>query len=687
MKSNFIARSHHYPTRTNAKNHSNTFSKPENKDLASQVYNAIDSKNYSALGHFLSTSRDVDAIGIVDKLTPLAYAIDKKDFTAVKILLDNRVDPDSKTYFNPTPKLNDAKLMEILAVSPKDLLEKKIGYIKEGYDLENPNSWNEPVLNYAIENNQTQIAALLISRFASYEKDNESIFNESPLSMASRLGNEKIVTSLLAKGEFDEPTAKGALYNAVSNGYTNIANSLMESGAGVYFSTETGRTIIAEAALSGNPALISPVLDSFKSEIIEIKSAIRNAQKEVEKANKAITDAKNPKKAKEKAKELALDYMALKDAHSNYIEYANTAICQAYQNKKPLELIIDIMSARDSKKYPENSDISPKEMVSKEIDSLKREGYFRKAYDIPLATFKTKVAENLLDNSALNTTSKASPVEILKKSTYAEDIKNDKAVLNKIFDRLDKTNDIYIDSLITYNSLLALDKNKPLQIIAAKSGSGSVTHLSYGEYSINPTMGMSISEQRKIFFSPLLQDTYATKVLLHEMTHNMMFKLNENQSVEDFKKLYASLGSTISDQKNYLKKPGVNNPFTSDVREIFDRVDGNSEEYSFSQYYNEDVLCDVLGYLYRTPEHANNKNKLESNIKPFLSFLNKNLVPEVLKQIIANPNLEKVKLPDTVRNALIDLYPRECAQKKIIPEKLGKLYEVNQHKDLSRNIA
>jgi hypothetical protein len=74
-----------------------------------------------------------------------------------------------------------------------------------------------------------------------------------------------------------------------------------------------------------------------------------------------------------------------------------------------------------------------------------------------------------------------------------------------------------------------------------------------------------------------------------------------------------------------------------------------------------------------------------------LNFLDKELIPKVLKQIIEDPNVNRINLPTTVRNALINLYPKECSEKNIIPQNLGRLFEnhlqYNNKKVKDRQIA
>jgi hypothetical protein len=662
-----------------------------NYDIVKTVYNCIDSKDYAQLNQVLSSVGNINSIGIQDEYTPLAYAIDKGDFKAVQILIAKGADTNTLLYFNPSQKLNDSKLMEILEIPIEELNQTKIEYLKSGHDLDNPNSWNDPVLNFAIEKNNDSIANLLISNNANVENNDENIFIESPLVLASKQNNEKILKKLLETYEFGEFPSKSALFYAIENKNYKIVNTLLEYETGVYFSTEKGSSIISQAALCDEPKILNAILKSYISEVDEFKLQISFIEKSLRKAQKDILKEKNPKRAKERAKEISVDLFALKDILSKYIEFANSAICQAYQNKKPYSVIIDIMSARDLEDYSNINHLSQKELISNEIHSLKRQGYFRKAYNTTLALFKTLNFENIIDKEPINSETKYSPAQFLKKFTYSEDIKNDRNTLIKVFDKLDSANEIHIDALLTYNALMAMDKNNPMEIVAAKSSSGSVSHLNFVDFNTTPTMGLSISEQRKILFSPILQDFYATKVLLHEMTHNMMFQVNENLDVNDFKQLYSSLNKTIEEQKKYLKKPGINNQFTNQAKDIFDRIESNSEEYSFSHYYNEDVLCDILGYLYRTQNQENKKNLIESNIKPFLNFLDKELIPKVLKQIIEDPNVNRIKLPTTVRNALINLYPKECSEKNIIPQNLGRLFEnqlqYNNKKVNDRQIA
>jgi len=130
----------------------------------------------------------------------------------------------------------------------------------------NPNYLNEEeymtVLEKAIALNCSEAIYLLLQAGASVNRVSY-LEEDTPLALASKLGNIKLVKQLLEKGsDVNDSGFESPLYYAVEGKYIEIIKILLEAGADINFRNDEGYTALKRAAQLGYLEIVKLLVEA-----------------------------------------------------------------------------------------------------------------------------------------------------------------------------------------------------------------------------------------------------------------------------------------------------------------------------------------------------------------------------------------------------------------------------------------
>jgi ankyrin repeat protein len=221
--------------------------------VASLLLDAIEG-NCASVERLLNEGVEVDARGLLGR-TALICAAGAGQLDCVRLLLDRdaEVDAQCDLDFGPDPDAPPYASNALVQATTHGFVHMVELLLDHGANIEGVAEDSMSPLSYAAFDCREDVAELLLARGANiHGRGKQDYYRDSPLALASWMGNENIVRALLKDGAGKNSIELQAAYRAcyLDNG-ADIRPILREAGAQIR---------LIEAVLDNNRALVSNML-------------------------------------------------------------------------------------------------------------------------------------------------------------------------------------------------------------------------------------------------------------------------------------------------------------------------------------------------------------------------------------------------------------------------------------------
>jgi ankyrin repeat protein len=140
-----------------------------------------------------------------------------------------------------------------------------IALLKNGYDPDSIDTYDQTPLSWAAQNGQETVIKLLLLETDGVDPDSEDVCGRTPLSWAARYGHEAVVKFLLATGGVD-PDSRSDDYQtplslAAAHGHDAVMELLLTNNRVDINTKDTnGQTLLSRAAGNGHEAMVKLLL-------------------------------------------------------------------------------------------------------------------------------------------------------------------------------------------------------------------------------------------------------------------------------------------------------------------------------------------------------------------------------------------------------------------------------------------